>query len=60
MRLTVTPTGIIGMAPSTAQIGDSVCYIKGLEIPVILREKERALNSTIQEWVVISAICSYG
>lgn len=53
MRLTVTQTGIIGMAPSNAQIGDSVCYIKGLTIPVILREKERALDSTVQEWLVI-------
>jgi hypothetical protein len=53
MRLAVTQTGIIGMAPSTAQIGDSVCYIKGLTIPVVLRGKERALNSSVQEWLVI-------
>jgi hypothetical protein len=53
MRLTVTQTGIIGMAPSTTQIGDSICYIKGLNIPVILRGKERDLNSRVQEWLVI-------
>ncbi|CZR69255.1 uncharacterized protein PAC_19155 [Phialocephala subalpina] len=53
MCLIVSQTGLIGMAPSTAQIGDWVCYIKGLNIPVILREKEMALNSTAHEYLVI-------
>lgn len=53
MCLMVTETGLLGMAPSTVQIGDWVCYIKGLNIPVILREKEMALNSAIQEYIVI-------
>jgi Heterokaryon incompatibility protein (HET) len=53
MCLMVTQTGLIGMAPSTAQPGDWVCYIKGFKIPVILREKEMALNSTVQEYLVI-------
>jgi hypothetical protein len=45
MCLMVTQTGIIGMAPPTAQIGDWVYYIKGFSIPVILRENDMALNS---------------
>ena len=53
MCLMVTQTGLIGMAPSTAQLGDLVYYIKGFKIPVILRQKEVALNSTIQEYLVI-------
>lgn len=53
MCLMVTQTGLIGMAPSTARLGDLVCYIKGFNIPVILREKEMALDSTVQEYLVI-------
>jgi hypothetical protein len=53
MCLMVTQTCLIGMAPSTVQVGDWVCYIEGLNIPVILREKEMALNSTAQVYLVI-------
>lgn len=53
MCLIVTQTGLIGMAPSTVHIGDWICYIKGLNIPVILREKEMALDSTVQQYLVI-------
>lgn len=59
MRLMVTQTGLIGMAPSNAQIGDWVCYLKGLSIPIILRRKEVALYSTIQEHLVIGSAYVY-
>jgi hypothetical protein len=53
MCLMVTQTGLIGMVPSTAQIGDWLCYIKGFNIPVVLREKEMVLNNTVQEHLVV-------
>ncbi|KAE9378736.1 HET-domain-containing protein [Stipitochalara longipes BDJ] len=56
MCLMVTQTGLIGMAPSTVQVGDWVCYIRGLNIPAILREKKMALNSTIQEYHMIGGV----
>lgn len=59
MRLMVTQTGLIGMAPPSAQISDSVCYIKGCSIPVILRKKEMALHSTVQEHLVVGGAYLY-
>ncbi|KAG0650801.1 hypothetical protein D0Z07_2864 [Hyphodiscus hymeniophilus] len=53
MRLIVTQTGLIGMAPPTAHVGDWVWYVKGLDIPVILRAKELTMKGDIREHVVI-------
>lgn len=47
------------MALLIAQIGDWVCYIKGLNIPVILQEKKMALNSTVQEYIVIGDVYAH-
>lgn len=59
MCLIVSQTGLIGMALSTAKIGDWVCYIKGLNILVTLREKKMALSSTVQEYLVIGGAYAY-
>ncbi len=50
MCFMVTQAGLVGMAPPTTQIGDWVCYIKGVDIPTILREKE---NGTDKEYLVV-------
>jgi hypothetical protein len=50
MCFMVTQAGVIGMAPPNTQVGDWVCYVKGVSMPIILREKE---NSTVKEHLVI-------
>jgi len=56
MCFMVTQTGLIGMAPPTTQVGDWVCYVEGVGIPIVLREKE---NSTIKEHLVIGGAYVY-
>lgn len=43
MRLMVTRTGYIGLAPPATQIGDTVCFIKGCSEPVVLRKRETSV-----------------
>lgn len=56
MCFMVTQTGLIGMAPPTTQVGDWVCYVEGVGIPIILRERE---NSNIKEHLVICGAYVY-
>jgi hypothetical protein len=46
-RLFVTQRGYLGLGPPDAQIGDSVCILKGCSVPVILRKEEKPLNYEI-------------
>ncbi|TVY26239.1 Heterokaryon incompatibility protein 6,OR allele [Lachnellula hyalina] len=40
MRLMVTETGFLGLAPLRTQIGDTVHYIRGCSEPLVLRKRE--------------------
>jgi hypothetical protein len=54
MRLMVTETGFLGLAPPATQIGDRVCYIRGCSEPVILRKREKPVTrGSTQEYQVI-------
>ncbi|PQE14665.1 heterokaryon incompatibility protein [Rutstroemia sp. NJR-2017a BVV2] len=44
MRLMVTQTGFIGLAPSATQTGDIICYIRGCSEPVVLRKRESSVT----------------
>jgi hypothetical protein len=58
MRLMVTQNGFIGMTPPQTQIGDSVCYLRGCSIPVILRRYNLATTRTaIDQYYVIGGAC---